>query len=159
MTRIPLILIAVVGALPGCGRDDARSIPAQRDVAARPDLSQATQHDLAAEVADAERRGTWREVRRRWEGQRLTWKVMRHQALCGDETACNIAPFPIQRPAQNGWLPALSFAPGEFTKLDAACGKRETCELEFSGTLSRLELSGELPTAVYFKDVRVVKAG
>jgi hypothetical protein len=158
MTRILILLVGVVGGVHGCGRDDARSIPSKRDVAARPDLSDATAVELATELADADRRGTWREVRRRWEGQRLTWTVTRHRALCRDANACNVAAFPVQRPAQNGWLPGLSFAPGEFGKLASACGRSETCELTIEGTLDRLDVSPELPTSVHFTNVRVVGA-
>ena len=151
MTTRTLALVILVAA---CGRD--AQTPVKRDVARRPDLSRATQAELAIELDQAERRGTWREVRMRWEGQRLHWKVTRHAALCGSEAACNIAAFPVQQHAQHGWLPALSFAPGEYAKLVGRCGDAPACEVEIEGTLSRLELSGELPTSVHFSDVRVL---
>ena len=72
--------------------------------------------------------------------------------------ACNVAAFPVQRPAQHGWLPQLRFAPGEFEKLSSICGDAELCELEVEGTLKTLDLSGELPTSVHFDQVRVVGA-
>ena len=156
MTRL-LAFALVFGSLAGCGRDGARSIPAKRDVAVRPDLSHATQADLATELDQAERRGTWREVRQRWEGQHLHWTVTRHAALCASASACNVAAFPVRQPAQYGWLPELSFAPGEFAKIAATCGNAD-CEVELIGTLSRLELSGDLPTSVHFDHVRVVGA-
>ena len=157
MTRL-LAIALVFGSLAGCGRDGARSIPAKRDVAVRPDLSHATQADLATEVDQAERRGTWREVRQRWEGQQLHWTVTRYRALCGSEAACHVAAFPVQRPAQYGWLPELTFAPGEYGKVAGACGEAERCEIEISGTLARLDLTGELPTSVHFEQVHVVAA-
>ena len=149
--------ILVLVALAACGRDEPREVRA-RDVAVRPDLSHATQAELAVEVEQAERRGTWREVRQRWEGQQLHWTVTRHAGLCETASACHVAAFAVQRPAQHGWLPELRFAPGEFEKLDAGCGEAASCEVQIVGTLSRLELSGDLPTSVHFSDVRVVAA-
>ena len=153
-----LALVLVIASFAGCGRDDTKSAPLLRDVAARPDLSSATQTDLAREVDEAERRGTWREVRDRWLGQRLRWTVTRHKALCQSEAACNVAPFPIQRPAQHGWLPGLAFAPGEFAKLAAMCGRADRCEVELEGTLGELVLSAEQPVSMRFQNVRVVRA-
>lgn len=152
-TRILAVILIVVA---GCGRDTAPI--AKRDVVARPDLSHATQTDLATEIDQAERRGTWREARQRWEGQQLHWTVIRHRALCVAATACNVAAFPVQRPAQHGWLPQLTFAPGEFEKLDAGCADADSCELDIEGTLRTLDLSGELPTSVHFDHVRVLGA-
>ena len=154
MTTRTLMLVVFLAA---CGRDESRKVVA-RDVAVRPDLSHATQADLAVELDQAERRGTWREVRARWEGQRLRWTVTHHPALCRSSSACNVAAFPVQRPAQHGWLPALSFAPGQFERLQATCGEA-TCEVEIEGTLRRLELSGELPTSLHFDAVRVIARG
>jgi len=158
LLRTGLGFVLIVALLAGCGRDDTRSAPLQRDVAARPDLSKATQADLAREVDEAERRGTWREVRDRWIGQHLHWTVTRHKALCDAETACNVAPFPIQRPAHYGWMPGVKFAPGEFAKLTAACGNAAVCEVELDGTLGELVLSAEQPVSLQFKNVRVLRA-
>src|SRR5688572_24427561 len=130
-----LVLIAIASA--GCGRDEPRKILKQ-DVAVKPDLSHATQADLATEIDQAERRGTWREVRQRWEGQQLRWSVTRLRALCLTANTCNVAAFPVQRPAQHGWLPQLKFAPGELEKVFSMCGDAERCELEVEGTLKTL---------------------
>jgi hypothetical protein len=157
MTNRTWALVLIAFASSGCDGDEPRKI-LKRDVASRPDLSHATQADLATEIDQAERRGTWREARQRWEGQRLHWTVTRHAALCLSATACNVAAFPVQRPAQHGWLPQLKFAPGEFEKLSATCGDAPSCELEVEGTLTRLDLSGELPTSVHFDHVRVLGA-
>ena len=154
MTRIAFVLLVVAA----CSRSEQRKI-IERDVAVKPDLSHATQTDLAAELDQAERRGTWREVRQRWEGQHLHWRVTRHAALCMSAKACNVAAFPVQRPATYGWLPELAFAPGEYAKLEATCGSAATCEIEIEGTLSRLDLSGDLPTSVHFDQVRVIAKG
>jgi hypothetical protein len=147
------LLVAVV-VLAGC--TDRRSKPAPRDVAPRPVLAGATQHDLAKEIDDAERRGTWREVRRRWEGQVLHWTVTRQRALCRTPERCHVMPFAIQRPAQYGWLPALELSPVEHAKIETACGAAEQCQLELEGTLRELVLSGDLPTSLRFANVRVI---
>ncbi len=147
-----LFLLAV-----GCTPSE-RAPRKERDVALRPKLTNATQIDLAHEIDQAERRGTWREVKQRWQGQRVTWTVTRHRSLCSSLAACNVAAFPVQRPAQHGWLPALEMTAVEFAKLEAGCGTTESCELVIEGTLSELALSPELPTNVRFADVRVVSA-
>src|SRR5262245_45869182 len=147
--------ILVLFALAACTE---RSAPRQRDVAAHPVLTNATQVDLAKELVEAERRGTWREVRQRWQGQHLRWTVTRQRVLCSSPDACHVAPCPIQRPAQVGWLPALDLSPTEYAKLDAGCGRAAQCELTFEGTLEELTVSGELPTSMQFTNVRVLSA-
>jgi hypothetical protein len=122
-------------------------------------LAQASQADLARELDDAERRGTWREVRTRWQGQHLRWTVTRQRALCQSAERCNVAVFPIERPAQHGWLPALAFAPGEWGKLETACGTAPQCDVTIEGTLKQLEVSAEMPASVHLADVRVVSRG
>lgn len=149
---VSLLSLAAVGCTP------ERAPRKERDVAVRPQLSDATQTDLAREIDQAERRGTWREVKQRWQGQRMTWTVTRQRLLCQTPTACNVAAFPIQRPAQHGWLPALELTAAEFAKVEASCGTAEQCELVIEGTLSELALSAELPTSVRFADVRVISA-
>ncbi|HEY6179389.1 MAG TPA: hypothetical protein VIX73_33270, partial [Kofleriaceae bacterium] len=62
MTRIAL-LFAVIAA---CGKTDSTPAPAP---AARPALAHAAQSDLAREIADADRLGTWSEIVHRWQGQ------------------------------------------------------------------------------------------
>ena len=88
----------------------------------------------------------------------MTWTVTRQRVLCKSPTACNVAAFPIQRPAQQGWLPALEMTATEFAKVEASCGAAEQCEMVIEGTLSELALSPEMPTNVRFADVRVVSA-
>ena len=152
------VLVAVIASLAACSRNDTRSAPIERDVAKRPVLTAATQADLARELEQAERRGTWREVKQRWEGQRLHWTVTRQRVLCGSPSACNVAAFPIQRPAQVGWLPALELSPGEYAKIEAGCGSAEQCQLELEFNVRELNVSGDLPTSMRFSDVKVIAA-
>jgi hypothetical protein len=120
--------------------------------------STATQQDLARELDDAERRGTQAQVRQHWLGLSLHWTVTRQRLLCQDEHACHVAPFAVERPAKHGWLPALTFAPGEFRKIEAACGQAMQCQLEFEGKLDELVASPEMPTSLRFSDVHLVTA-
>jgi hypothetical protein len=142
-------------ALVACRSDDRSTPTPAKDVL--PALTRATQADLSAEIEEADRLGTWGEVRRRWQGQALRWKVIRHAMLCKTAESCHVAAFPVQRPAKHGWMPALVFAPGQFAALEAKCGARETCEVTIAGTLTHLEVSGELPTNLRFTNVRVVE--
>jgi hypothetical protein len=123
-----------------------------------PALEHATQADLAQEIADADRLGTWREVQHRWQGQTLRWTVTRQRVLCGSADDCNVAAFPIQRPAKQGWMPALTFAAGQYDALAQACGSQDACEVTIEGRLSELEVSPELPTKVALSNVRLVPA-
>jgi hypothetical protein len=147
-----LLLIATAA---GCGNTDADA-PARPAPAAA--LAHATAADLAHEIADAARLGTWRDVQHRWQGQHVQWAVTRQRLLCGAADDCNVAAFPIQRPAKQGWMPALAFAPGQYEALAAACGDREPCELTVAGTLSALDVSPELPIRVALTDVRIVSS-
>lgn len=151
-----LHLALMLGCFVGCSRE--RAPRKERDVALKPQQLDATQHDLAREIDQADRRGTWHEVKARWQGQRVAWTVTRQRVLCTAPTACNVAAFPIQRPAQQGWLPALEMTAAEFAKVEVSCGTAEQCELVIEGTLSDLALSPEMPTNVRLADVRVVSA-
>ncbi len=141
-------------ALFACKSEDRR--PGAAQDLTPPMLTAATQQDLANELDQAEQRGTWGEVRRRWQGQRLTWKVTRQAALCRSAEACYVAAFPIQRPAKRGWLPQLIFAPGQFAMLEQACGDQPQCEITVEGVLEKLETSGEMPTNLRFNSVKLV---
>jgi hypothetical protein len=158
MIRTSVLVAAVMTFAVGCSRHDTRSAPKERDVAKRPVLTAATQADLAHELEQAERRGTWREVKDRWQGQRLHWTVTRQRLLCSSASACNVAPFPIQRPAQVGWLPRLELSAGEYAKIEAGCGKAEQCQLEIDFNVRELDVSGELPTSMHFSEVKVIAA-
>src|SRR6476646_2020615 len=109
MTNRTLTLVVLASVLAACDRhgDLAPSAAHVGDVP--PMLAHATQAHRAPELAEADRRGTWTDVKKRWQGQTLRWTVTRYSALCHDEGTCHIAPFPVQRPAKHGWMPALHF--------------------------------------------------
>ncbi|MGE5180860.1 MAG: hypothetical protein ACM31C_02300 [Acidobacteriota bacterium] len=155
-SRTAIVIFLV--ELCACRARDTHEIPASTRSAPKPVLAHATQQDLARELDDAEHRGTWPEVRARWQGQRLHWTVTRQRSLCRTVDACHVAAFPITRPAKVGWMPALQLAAGEWSKLEAACGDAERCRLEIDGTLAELVVSPELPTSLKFSDVRIVDA-
>ena len=144
---IPILLAA-------CSAEDRRSPPPAK--AKPPALAHATQADLAHELEAADRNGTWFEIRHRWQGQKLRWTVIRQRMLCASAEQCNVAAFPIQRPATHGWMPELQFAPGQYEALAAKCGTAEQCELTFEGTLAKLEASAESPTRLRFEGVTLV---
>lgn len=122
-----------------------------------PAVAAGTQADLARELGDAAARGTWIELRRRWQGQAVRWTVTRHRALCATAARCNVAAFPIQRPAQHGWLPELAFAPGAYAALDAACAAADPCEVTIEGTLATLVAGDDVPTRVQIADARIAR--
>jgi hypothetical protein len=159
MNRLPLPVLAacfaagLAACLAACGNDRPAPPPPPP---ARAVLEHATQADLAHDIADADRLGTWRAVRRRWEGQTVRWTVTRQRMLCTTPDDCNIAAFPIQRPAKQGWMPLLSFAPDQFEALTHLCGDQDPCDLTIEATVRELDISSDLPTRVLLSDVRVV---
>ncbi len=146
-----LLLVATFAA---CSSEDHRPGPAQDQTP--PMLTAATQQDLATELDLAEGRGTYSEVKRRWQGQTLTWKVTRQASLCRNPEECFVAAFPIQRPAKRGWMPQLVFAPGQYEAIAATCGDQPQCEITVEGRLEKLEVSAAMPTNVKFANVRLV---
>jgi hypothetical protein len=144
------ILILLVAAACACGKADRAPSPA-----AAP-LAHATQADLAHDIADAERLGTWSDVSHRWQGQTVRWTVTHRPLLCRSADDCYVAAFPIQRPARQGWMPQLRFAPGQYDALAAVCSSQDPCEVAIEGTLSKLEVSPELPTSVQLSNVRIL---
>ncbi len=149
MKRI-LVLMIIAAA---CGKGDDRTPP---PAPVRPALEHATQADLARELADADRLATWREGQHRWQGQTVRWTVTRQRLLCRSADDCNVAVFPIERPAKQGWMPALQFAPGQYDVLTDLCGSQEQCEVTVEGTLTELDVSPELPTHLQLSNVRIV---
>lgn len=145
----------VVLSVTACRSDDRRAAPPP-GAQPPPRLASATQADLARELDDADQRGTWSEVKRRWEGQVLRWTVTRQRVLCATAEACNVSAFPIRRAAPAGWLPTLRFAPGQFAALEARCGGQDLCEVTIEGKLEKLQVSGELPTNLELTGVAVV---
>jgi len=147
-------LILLAAATCACGKADRAPSPSGAP-AATPPLAHATQADLARDVADAERLGTWSDVSRRWQGQTVRWTVTHHRALCGSADDCHVAAFPIQRPARQGWMPQLQFAAGQYDALTGLCGSQDPCEVAIEATLSKLEVSPELPTSVQLSNVQI----
>jgi hypothetical protein len=143
-----LLLLALVAA---CSAEDRRSPPPKKPPP--PALAIGTQADLAREIDAADKHGTWLELRRRWQGQTLRWTVIRQQVLCSSADACNVAAFPIMRPATHGWMPELRFAAGQYEALAARCGTSANCEVTIEGTLAKLEASDETPTRLVFEGV------
>jgi len=148
-----LVLLVITAA--ACGQGD-RAQPQQQPSPAG--LAHASQADLAREIAEADRLGTWPELQRRWQGQTVRWTVTRQRLLCRSAGDCNVAAFPIQRPARQGWMPELQFAPGQYDVLAGVCGDREACDVTIEGTLRQLEVSAELPTSVQLANVKIVTA-
>jgi len=153
--RLRTLLLIVLTTAAACRTED-RTAPAVKKAEPLPRLASATQADLARELDDAERRGSWAEVKHRWQGQTLRWQVTRQRMLCKAAEACNVAAFPIQRPAPAGWLPTLRFAPGQFAALEARCAGKDQCEVTIEGKLEKLQASGELPTNLELTGVRLV---
>jgi hypothetical protein len=147
-----LVSFTVLAAAAACGNGDR--IPPPPPAAAA--LAHASQADLAREIAEADRLGTWHELEQRWQGQTVRWTVTRQAVLCGSADDCNVAAFPIQRPAEHGWMPEVRFAPGQYDVLAGVCRGRASCEVTVEGTLGQLEVSAELPTRVQLSNVRIV---
>jgi hypothetical protein len=82
-----LILLAAACA---CGKADRARSPAGAP-AAPPPLARATQADLASDIADAERLGTWSDVAQRWRGQTVRWTVTHRGVLCRSADDCYVA--------------------------------------------------------------------
>lgn len=95
-------------------------------------------------------------MKEKWQGQRLRWNVLRHRALCQTEEACNVAPFPVQRPAQYGWMPRVTLTAGELAKLETACANQDPCAITIEGTLAHLDVTGDAATKLTFTDVNIV---
>jgi hypothetical protein len=146
MTRFTLLILLTAA----CGRSDR---PAA--TGAPPPLAATAAADLARDIADADRLATWADVPHRWQGQLVRWTVTYRRALCRSADDCYVAAFPIQRPARQGWLPRLAFAPGEYERLVSRCGAAEPCEATVSGRIGKLEVSSELPTSVELVEVRL----
>jgi hypothetical protein len=151
MIRIAPLLMLVIAA---CSSEDRRSAPPASEPVVVP-LAKATQADLANDINEAERRGTWGEVKKKWKGQPLSWKVTRREALCRSADACNVSAFAVAQGAKQGWMPRVKFADGQFEKLAATCKGQELCDVTIEGTLEKLELSQEDPINVTIAGVRI----
>ncbi|MEJ7600664.1 MAG: hypothetical protein WKG01_22350 [Kofleriaceae bacterium] len=153
MTRALLLIV-----IAACSAEDRRTPPPSPPTqAALAPLLPSTQQDLARELDDAERRGTFTEVQKRWQGQVVRWEVTRIPQLCATAAECHVVAFPVMRPAQRGWLPRVELAPGQFAILEAACRGALQCKVTIEGTVARLDVSAELPTQVRFSNVTVAR--
>jgi hypothetical protein len=151
--------LALLSLVAACSAEDRRSAPPAAVEPVVAPLAKATQADLAQDIDDAEKRGTWGDVKKKWRKQPLTWKVTRREALCRSEEACNVSAFAVEQGAKQGWMPRLTFAAGQFEKLAAACKGQETCEVTIAGRLEKLELNADDPVNVTLADVRLEGAG
>ena len=124
-------LLPLVIVLAACSAEDRRSPPPAKQT----QLMNATQADLAIELDRAAENGTWIELRRRWQGQKLKWTVTRQRMLCASAEQCNVAAFPIQNHATHGWMPELKFAPGQYEALAAKCGDAAQCAIACAGVI------------------------
>jgi hypothetical protein len=149
-------LLLLVLSTAACHSEDKHAGAAKTE--ALPQLKDASAAQLARELDDAEQRGTWSDVRRRWQGQTLRWTVTRQKMLCKSAETCNVAAFPVQTGAPAGWLPTLRFAPGQFAALEARCANKEMCDVTIEGKLEKLQVSGELPTNLELTGVKLVDA-
>ena len=75
-----LPLLALLAAACGSSEDHA-SPAAQAGKPALPVLADASQTALASDLDAARVRGTWVEVKRRWQGQQVRWVVTRQRSL------------------------------------------------------------------------------
>jgi hypothetical protein len=155
MKRILHLVLLAVAASCGKGDDRSSSSSSSTQKPARV-LEHSTAADLAREIEEADRLGTWRELQHRWQGQTVRWTVTRQRMLCQSADDCNVAAFPIQRPAKQGWMPQLRFAAGQYDALTAMCGNQEQCDAIIEGTVSQLDVSPDLPTSVQLSNVRLV---
>jgi len=149
----PAVLAVLAVLAVACGRSD-RSAQA----GAPPPLAATTAADLAHDIAQADRLATWAELPHRWEGQPVRWTVTYRRALCRSAEDCYVAAFPIQRPAQHGWMPRLVFVPGQYERLVVSCGAADPCDASVIGRIGMLAVSPELPTSVELSEVRVAGA-
>src|SRR5204863_5101063 len=102
-----------------------------------------------------DRLGTWKETKTKWQGQTVKWQVIRRAALCRSADACNVAAFPIVQGASSGWMPQLTFAPGQWKELASACGDKEQCDVAIEGKLQTLVIGADTPTSVKLGDVKI----
>ncbi|MBA3499404.1 MAG: hypothetical protein H0T65_03470 [Deltaproteobacteria bacterium] len=146
-------ILPIVIVLAACSAEDRRSPPPAKKAL---QSMNATQHDLALELDRAAENGTWIELRRRWQGQKLQWTVTRQRMLCASAERCNVAAFPIKNHATHGWMPELKFAPGQYEALAAKCGDAAQCEVTIEGVVAKLEASDESPTRIVLDGVSLV---
>jgi hypothetical protein len=146
--------LALVLAVSACSKSSDSTVAPP---APAPQVSSATQADFAKDVDGAQQRGTWTELKHKYEGLKLHWTVTRHAALCSSPARCNVSAFPVETGAKHGWLPGLKLTAEQLAKLDATCGKAD-CELTFDGVVDLVRGSDAEPAGIEFGSVVIVSA-
>jgi len=150
---LPLLMLVIAAC-------SERSAPPKTETTTTPTtgpapLADASAKTLAKDIDDADRLGTWKETKTKWQGQSVKWQVIRRPALCRSADACNVAAFAVTQGASSGWMPQLTFAAGQWDALVAACGDKELCDIAIEGKLDTLVLSADSPTSVKLRDVKI----
>ncbi len=153
-TLLVLSVVAVVCSKSETATPEPAPQPAVAPVAQLADTLPTT---LAKEIEEVRLNGKWDGLRKRWTGQHVSWSVTRYNPLCKSAAHCNVAAFPIQKAAQQGWMPEVTFAEGEFAKIEKACGAAE-CKLQIDGTLAEVRGSDAQPAAMRIANVKVLSA-
>ena len=160
-TFAAVLVLSVSVVSVGCSKSDTAPAPAPVPslpaVAPLAPLADTMQTALAKEIDEVRLSGKWDALRKRWTGQHVSWEVTRYDALCKTAGHCNVAAFPVRRAAQQGWMPEVSFADGEFAKIAQACGTAE-CKVKVDGTLVEVRGSDAQPAGVRIANVKVVSA-
>jgi hypothetical protein len=156
-TFATLLVLSVVVA--GCSKSSSEQAPAAAPPAVAPvaKLDSTLQGALASDIAQVRQSGKWNELRQRWQGQHVTWDVTRYDRLCRSEARCNVAAFPIEKSAKQGWMPELSLSKDEYKKIEAACGTA-ACRLKIDGTIAEVRGSDAEPPSLRIAGVKVVSA-
>ena len=166
MTRMLILTAVGVSLAPGC-RDTAAQASAHTPAveSAEPEASARTQYDLATAIDAADAADdpelSYDQIRRTWLGKRYRWSVLRIAPLCRSPERCNVLPFDRGgRDARivQGWMPRLHIGDAEMKAIEASCGDRARCALEFEATLSDMVLSVDKPTSLGFSDVAIIEA-
>jgi hypothetical protein len=162
MTRTFATLLLLSVAVAGCSKSASEQAPTPAPtptpaVAPMPKLDSTLQSALAKDIDQVRQSGKWNELRQRWQGQHVTWDVTRFELLCRSEGRCNVAAFPIEKQAKEGWMPELSLSKDEYGKIAAACGA-DSCRLKIDGTIAEVRGSDAQPPSLRIADVKVVSA-
>ena len=162
MTRTFASLLVLSMTVAGCSKSSSEQAPTPAPmptpaVAPVAKLDSTLQGALAKDIDQVRQSGKWNELRQRWQGQHVTWDVTRYDRLCRSEARCNVAAFPIEKSAKQGWMPELSLSKDEYRKIEAACGT-DSCQLKIDGTIAEVRGSDAQPPSLRIADVKVVSA-
>lgn len=138
--------------------------PVVRAAESAPGLDSRNAYALAADIADAlaepslTRAQSLEAVRTDWQGKRYRWDVAVSEALCTNESACNVLPFDYasqQARIVQGWLPRLTLTEETHADLMARCGAG-LCVATVEATLSSFVLSPDDPTSLTLSDTSIL---